>query len=104
VTRRRVAPDPRPWVTDTEHVADGWWVIGLIVVTTIVINTLGYRAMKRGVVGKWFSPAVALATVLVLVGADFSLPLLVVGFLTLLVLGITGGVAIQRGRSVQDQP
>jgi len=42
--------------------------------------------------------------VLVLVGADFSLPLLVVGFLTLLVLGITGGVAIQRGRSVQDQP
>jgi len=78
-------------------------VIVLIVVAAIVINTLGYRAMKRGAVGTWFSPAVALATLLILVGADFSLPLLVAGFITLLVLGATGAVAIQRGRSPQDQ-
>ncbi len=77
-------------------------MVVLLFVAAIAVNTLGYRAMRRGVVGNWFSPTVALATLVLLVGADFSLAACLVGILGLLALGLYGGLRLSRGRPTRS--
>jgi len=86
------------WVDDPP-----WSVVVLLFLAAIAVNTLGYRAMKRGVVGYWFSPTVALATLVLLVGADYSLAVCLVGILGLLALGLYGGSRLSRGRRTSSK-
>jgi hypothetical protein len=79
-----------------------WPLVVLTVIAIVAVNTLGYRAMKRGAVGNWFSPTVGLASLAVLLGADHSMPAVVVGLLALVALGAYGGMALQRLRAADS--
>ena len=82
-----------PWI---------WEVLALIA-AAVLLNSVGFMAWKRGVVGPWFGGAVAAATLAVLVGDDLSHWLRASGAVALLLLGLYGLVMWGRHRRTADR-
>ena len=74
------------------------WEVLAVLSTAALVNTFGFIAWRRGLVGEWYSGAVALATLAMLVGDDYSHWLRTSGALVAFLLGLYGFVAWIRHR------
>lgn len=68
-----------------------WLLVAGLLVAAVVLNTVGYAVWKRGIVGQWFSAAVGVASLVLLIGGDTSPALISVAVVALLGLGAYAG-------------
>ena len=58
----------------------------VLVATALALNTVGLFAWRRGLLPRWWHPAVGFSALALLVGSDFFLPLALIGGAALIAL------------------
>lgn len=74
------------------------WEVLAVLTAAALVNTFGFIAWRRDLIGEWYPGAVAVATLAMLVGDDYSHSLRASGAVVALLLGLYGLVAWVRQR------